>query len=113
MKKFNTTAVCIPSKHYMVDLTDRVKEIKKMIDVGEYFTINRARQYGKTTTLNALKQALMDEYYVINLSFEGITHANFETEVSFVKAFCRLLKKKALVYRKLIPIFITQHTKTS
>lgn len=39
----------------MVDLTDRVKEIKKMIDAGEYFTINRARQYGKTITLTALK----------------------------------------------------------
>ena len=24
MKKFNTTAVCIPSKHYMVDLSERV-----------------------------------------------------------------------------------------
>ena len=53
MKEFNTTAVCIPSKHYMVDITERVKEIKKMVDAGKYFTINRARQYGKTTTLNA------------------------------------------------------------
>ena len=28
LKYFNTTAVCIPSKHYMVDITDRVKSIK-------------------------------------------------------------------------------------
>ena len=56
MKKFNTTAVCIPSKHYMVDLSERVAQIKKMVDAGEYFTINRARQYGKTTTINALKK---------------------------------------------------------
>ncbi len=48
MKKFNTTAVCIPSKHYMVDLSKRVEEIKKLVDAGKYFTINRARQYGKT-----------------------------------------------------------------
>ena len=41
MKEFNTTAVCIPEKHYMVDLTERVKEIRKMVDAGKYFTINR------------------------------------------------------------------------
>lgn len=46
MKKYNTTAVCIPEKHYMVDLSERVNEIKKLVDDGKYFTINRARQYG-------------------------------------------------------------------
>lgn len=30
-KKFNTTAVCVPDKHYMVDLSERVKEIKKLV----------------------------------------------------------------------------------
>ena len=58
MKQFNTTAVCIPSKHYMVDLSERVKEIKTLVDDGKYFTINRARQYGKTTTLTALDSVL-------------------------------------------------------
>lgn len=53
MKSFNTTAVCVPAKHYMVDISDRVQKIRKLIYKGEYFTINRARQYGKTTTLNA------------------------------------------------------------
>ena len=61
MKEFNTTGVCVPSKHYMVDLTERVSEIKKPIDDGRYFTINRARQYGKTTTLNALESYLSDD----------------------------------------------------
>ena len=98
MKSFNTTAVCIPSKHYMVDITDRVKEIKKLVDEGEYFTINRARQYGKTTTLRALKQILTNEYDVLSLSFDGITHANFETEMTFVKAFCRMLKNDISIY---------------
>lgn len=27
--------------------------MKRMVDEGEYFTINRARQYGKTTTIDA------------------------------------------------------------
>lgn len=34
LKAFNTTAVCIPSKHYMVDLSERVKEIRAMVDDG-------------------------------------------------------------------------------
>ena len=94
MKSFNTTAVCIPSKHYMVDLSERVKEIKKLIDAGKYFAINRARQYGKTTTLTALTSELVDLYVVISTSFEGIGDAGFEDEAAFVKEFCRLLRRE-------------------
>ncbi len=35
MKKFNTTGVCIPSKHYMVNIDERLKKIKAMVDEGE------------------------------------------------------------------------------
>ena len=35
-----------------------------MVDYGEYFTINRARQYGKTTTLSLLKKLLMTNTYM-------------------------------------------------
>ena len=101
MKQFNTTAICIPSKHYMVDISDKVNEIKKLVEAGKYFTINRARQYGKTTTLRALKLALDEKYVVLSLSFEGITKANFSTEQSFVKAFCRLFKKNPVLYQSI------------
>ena len=94
MKQFNTTGVCMPEKHYMVDLSERVKEIKKLVDDGKYFTINRARQYGKTTTLSALAKALSSDYEVVSLSFEGIGDAGFKTEQSFVKAFCRKLRRE-------------------
>lgn len=47
MKFFNTTAVCLPKKHYMFDLSERVMEIKRLVDDGKYFTINIASQYGK------------------------------------------------------------------
>ena len=94
MKVFNTTAVCVPSKHYMVDLTERVEEIKKLVDSGKYFTINRARQYGKTTTLTALYYALQKDYTVVSLSFEGISDSNFASEQTFVKAFCRKLLRE-------------------
>ena len=91
MKEFNTTAVCKPEKHYMVDITERVLKIKKLVDAGKYFTINRARQYGKTTTLKALRKVLMSEYTGIALSFEGITNAGFITESEFVQAFSRIM----------------------
>lgn len=58
MKKFNTTGLCIPDKHYMVDTTDKINEIVKLIEDEEYFTINRSRQYGKTTTIYLLKSRL-------------------------------------------------------
>ena len=95
MKKFNTTGPCIPSKHYMVDLSERVIEIGKLVDEGKYFTINRARQYGKTTTISALAAYLKPEYCVLSLDFQRIGSAGFRTEESFVKAFSRLLIRKA------------------
>ena len=94
MKEFNTTAVCIPAKHYMVDISDKISEIRKLVDGGKYFTINRARQYGKTTTLWALQQALKDQYVVVSLSFESIGDAGFKTEGDFVQSFCRVLLDK-------------------
>ena len=57
MKEFNTTGICNPEKHYMVDISGRIKKIKlDLVDKGKYFCINRARQYGKTTTISALKK---------------------------------------------------------
>ena len=94
MKEFNTTAVCIPAKHYMVDLSERVKEIKKMVDAGKYFTINRARQYGKTTTLNALRKALSSEYVMVSLDFQGLGNASFRTEETFCRGFVGLILNK-------------------
>ena len=91
MKSFNTTAVCIPSKHYMVDLSDRVKEIKKLVDDGKYFTINRARQYGKTTTLTALKRVIQEEYIVVALDFQSIDNDVFESGATFSQALARII----------------------
>ena len=94
MKEFNTTAVCIPEKHYMVDISETVGKIKAMVDAGKYFTINRARQYGKTTTLYALGKRLENEYLVLSLDFQGISHEGFSTESNFVRSFSRLIKRK-------------------
>lgn len=72
MKKFNTTGVCIPALHYMVDTSDVLNQIiEEYIENGEYFTINRARQFGKTTTLELLYQKLKKKYIVLDISFES------------------------------------------
>ena len=91
MKEFNTTGICNPDKHYMVDISERLTKIKALVDTGKYFCINRARQYGKTTTLSALKKVLTDSYSVISLDFQGIGQSGFETEEKFVQEFSRLL----------------------
>ncbi len=91
MKRFNTTGICIPNKHYMVDISDRVAQIKVMVEEGDYFCINRGRQYGKTTTLAALRRALASEYTVANLDFQAPSHADFQTEGTFASAFAREL----------------------
>ena len=91
MRQFNTTGVCVPEKHYMVNLSSRVTQIKEMVDEGKYFTINRARQYGKTTTLRALAKYLQNDYNVLRLDFQGISSAAFETEDTFIRALTRII----------------------
>lgn len=35
-KEFNITGLCVPGKHYMVDLGSRLEQMKKMVDQGQY-----------------------------------------------------------------------------
>lgn len=94
MRKFNTTGLCVPEDDYMVDITDRLETMKIMVDEGQYFTINRGRQYGKTTTLYLLQKYLKNEYSVLSLDFQAIGNASFQSEESFVQAFSRILLRK-------------------
>lgn len=82
-KRFNVTGLCVPEMHYMVDITVKIKKIEEMVELGYYFTINRPRQYGKTTTLNVLAQKLRNKYIVIKTSFEGVSDIMFESEEQF------------------------------
>lgn len=86
-KTFNIDGYCDPQLHYMVDLSSRLIQIRSMIHDGKYFTINRARQYGKTTLLAALADFLEPEYNVISIDFQAISHADFTSEQSFTAAF--------------------------
>lgn len=66
----------------MVDTSNKIDKIMKLIELEEYFIINRPRQYGKKTTLflldNKLKQTegrkrfyrLSEGHLPIKISFE-------------------------------------------
>ena len=69
-KFFNIVGSYSPEKHYTVNLQSRLVKIKEFVDRGQYFTINRDRQYGKTTTLKALERYLSTDYIVICLDFQ-------------------------------------------
>lgn len=84
----------------MVDLTSRLQAIRKMVDAGDYFVINRARQYGKTTTLRALAQYLKKEYTVVSLDFQTMGAASYENEQSFVAAFTEELLDAVVSFPK-------------
>lgn len=89
MRKFNVTGLCIPEEDYMVDISGKIAQIKQLVDSRSYFVINRARQYGKTTTLAALGKALADEYIVISLSFQGIGDECFSSSDLFCQSFVK------------------------
>ncbi|MBR1741301.1 MAG: hypothetical protein IJ733_05420 [Lachnospiraceae bacterium] len=86
MKKFNVTGLCIPEKNYMVNISKKLEQITDMIQDEEYFTINQARQYGKTTTLYLLHRALREDYLVLNISFESADEY-FASPFIFVQGF--------------------------
>ena len=73
-KKFNITGICNPHVHYMMDNSAKLDKIMEMVESGEYFTIHRPRQYGKTTTLSFLQNRLENnaDYICIALSFEDV-----------------------------------------
>lgn len=101
-KTFNVNGLCYPDENYMVNLGERLKEIKVLVDKGEYFVINRARQYGKTTTLWALNKYLQDEYAVIFMSFQRISAGKFENEFLFSSAFARTLMR--VIKNSIMPV---------
>ena len=89
MRRFNVTGLCVPEEDYMVDISGKLEQIIELIDKRSYFTINRARQYGKTTTLAGLENALRDRYIVASISFEGIGDESFESPEVFCPMFLR------------------------
>ena len=93
MRRFNVTGNCIPSENYMVDISGKIAQIKRLVDDGNYFTINRARQYGKTTTLAILEKAMAGEYIIASISFEGLGDESFASAGEFCAAFMEKIQR--------------------
>ena len=94
-KTFNITGTCIPERHYMADVSGKLDKILEMVSRGDYFTINRPRQYGKTTVMYLLKQRLMEnnDYLALNISFEGIDTPTYEKHERFVRTILSILNR--------------------
>ena len=92
MKRFNTTGKCIADRHYMVRIDRQVNAAARLVEDNMFFCINRGRQYGKTTTLEFLKQHLEKEgYAVFFISFEGLPDSAYESMESLLYAAVQLM----------------------
>lgn len=96
-KEFNITGLCIPRLHYMADTSEKISLIiDKYIERNAYFTINCARQYGKTTTLELLYHRLKNDYIVLDLSFEASDDC-FESIFSLAQGFSNKIAEALLL----------------
>jgi hypothetical protein len=107
-KEFNVTGTCIPEMHYMVDTSNKLEKIIKLIEKGKYFIINRPRQYGKTTTLYMLEKVLdkSNEYLTISISFEGVGDLIFQEEQLFASEFLQILADSLFLNHEELAIFL-------
>jgi hypothetical protein len=98
-KTFNITGKCFPAQHYMADVSEKITKTIRMVEHGDYFIINRPRQYGKTTALYAIADALRKtgDYIVLNTSFEGVGDLFFSDEKNFSQELIRHWEKYASV----------------
>jgi hypothetical protein len=82
---------CVPAKHYMVDISEKVEQIFAMVQEGLYFTINRGRQYGKTTTIAMLKKRMPEDYICASISFQIADPTMFADVAGFCQAFLDMI----------------------
>ncbi len=112
-RKFNDTGLCVPERHYIVDTSRKIDQIMQLVEDGEYFTINRPRQFGKTTTLSLLFKALKqrEDYLPFKISFEGVGDAMFADEHAFCPALLRRIGHSFLVTNPELLEFFTAEAK--
>jgi hypothetical protein len=95
-KRFNITGTCIPERHYLGDISQKLDRIIDIVIQGDYFTINRPRQYGKTTILYLLQKKLEKnkDYLTIDVSFEDIDTSVYETHRRFITTVLDILSQR-------------------
>ena len=81
-KEFNITGVCFPKRHYMMDTRAKMATIMDMVERGQYFIINRPRQYGKTTILFLINTLLnkQDGYLPLEMNLQGVDEKWLESD---------------------------------
>ena len=92
MKRFCTTGKCNPKIHYMVNIDRQVEAAAQLVRQGDYFCINRGRQYGKTTTLAIMEDTLSSEFCVFSISFEGLGDSPFSRVETICAEFLKILR---------------------
>ncbi|MBQ3617684.1 MAG: AAA-like domain-containing protein [Bacteroidales bacterium] len=93
-KEFNTSVTCDPKKHYMVDVTNKMKVFERLINNGNYFTITRARQFGKTSSLKWILHNMSDRYLVVIIDFNNLKIEDCKSDSTFCNAIGRLIDNK-------------------
>ena len=100
MKSFNTAGVCIPEAHYMADTSATITQIiSQYVSPGKYFTIDRPRQCGKTTTLYLLEKRLKSRNIVLSISFESADElfaSLYHLATGFIRKTARALRLQGL-----------------
>lgn len=61
MRYFNTAGPCRPEDHYMLPASERLPELRALIDQKAYIVLHAPRQAGKTTTMMELARELTAE----------------------------------------------------
>jgi hypothetical protein len=89
MREFNVTGICVPDMHYMVNISEKVENIFKLVETRKYFTINRGRQFGKTTTIGMLEKRLPDDYICASITFQYSDDRMFADEEGFSQGLLR------------------------
>ena len=100
MREFNVTGICVPEMHYMVDISEKVEQIFKLVEGKKYFTINRGRQYGKTTTLGRLEKRMQDDYICMSISFQYSEARMFADEEGFCQGLFDRIQRSLLIEHK-------------
>jgi len=109
-KKFNITGVCYPDRHYMMDVTQKMRQVRTMVESGDYFVINRPHQFGKTTLLQLLGQALLnsEEYLPVEMNFQGVDERWHQSDQDFAKMFFKQFSDYLKYHQPFLTTFLEE-----
>jgi len=100
-REFNVTGICNPKMHYMAETSRKINQIIELVEKEVYFTINRPRQYGKSTSLTLLQRRLEKDYLVLRFSLESVGKESYESVKKFSQLLYRLLYLRLKKAKKL------------